>query len=116
MDEEECSVRGLFFIAAQFNAKGKLISAKMYRNVYLFGLMGVIPEALFFLIPEPMNLLQSAGIVKAINIPGVAFSVMYLNLKTRPEELKPSKFMTVLTLLLPYSLYSSPAFIYEESL
>lgn len=109
--------QGSVFIAGQFNAKGKLMSAKMYRNFYLFGVMGVIPIALFFIIPEPMTLLQAAGIIEAIHIPFVALSVMYLNLRTLPDELRPSRPVTVLTFIAAlFFIFFAGFYIYEEFL
>lgn len=109
--------QGSVFIARQFNAKGMLMSEKMYRNIYLFGLMGAIPIALFFIVPEPMTLLQSAGIVEAIHIPVVALSVLYLNWKTLPEELKPSKIITILTFIAAlFFVFFAGFYIFEEYL
>ena len=109
--------QGSLFIAGQFNAKGRLMSAKMYRNFYLFGLMGAIPIALFFIIPEPMTLLQLAGIVEAIHIPFVALSVMYLNLRTLPAELRPSGTVTALTFIAAlFFVFFAGFYIYEEFL
>jgi hypothetical protein len=109
--------QGSVFIAGQFNAKGKLMSAKMYRKFYIFGLMGAIPAALFFIIPEPMTLLQLAGIVEAIHIPFVALSVMYLNLRTLPEGLRPSGFVTFLTFIAAlFFIFFAGFYIYERFL
>jgi Mn2+/Fe2+ NRAMP family transporter len=109
--------QGSVFIAGQFNAKGKLMSAKMYRNFYLFGLMGAIPIALFFIVPEPMTLLQVAGIIEAIHIPFVALSVMYLNLRTLPEQLRPSRFVTALTFIAAlFFIFFAAFYIYERFL
>jgi len=95
--------QGSIFIARQFKLGGRATSLRFYRYLYIIGLMGVLPAILFFIIPEPVQFLIVGGIVEAIHIPVVAFSVLYLNWRTLPQELKPSK--TVILLMLAAALF-----------
>lgn len=89
--------QGSIMIARQFKSTGRFISMRFYRYIYLFGLMGILPAIFFIIRPAPVEFLIIAGIIEAIHIPVVAFSVLYLNWRTLPIEFKPSKLVMVLT-------------------
>ncbi len=89
--------RGTIMILSQFKSTGKYLSMRFYRYLYLIGLMGIIPIIFIILRPRPVEFLIIGGIIEAIHIPVVAFSVLYLNWKTLPHDFRPSKIVTILT-------------------
>lgn len=89
--------QGSIFILRQFKSSGKYLSMRFYRYLYLIGLMGILPIIFIILRPEPVEFLIIAGIIEAVHIPVVAFSVLYLNWKTLPSDFKPSKLVIGLT-------------------
>jgi len=89
--------QGSIMIVRQFKSTGRYISMRFYRYLYLFGLMGILPIIFIIIRPEPVEFLIIAGIIEAIHIPVVAFSVLYLNWKTLPDDFKPSKLVITLT-------------------
>jgi Mn2+/Fe2+ NRAMP family transporter len=89
--------QGSIFILRQFKSSGKYLSMRFYRYLYLIGLMGILPVIFIILRPEPIEFLIIAGIIEAVHIPVVAFSVLYLNWRTLPADFKPSKPVIILT-------------------
>jgi len=89
--------QGSIMILRQFKSTGRYVSMRFYRYLYLFGLMGILPVIFILIRPRPVEFLIIAGIIEAIHIPVVAFSVLYLNWRTLPVEFKPSKLVIILT-------------------
>jgi Mn2+/Fe2+ NRAMP family transporter len=89
--------QGSIMIVRQFKSTGRYVSMRFYRYLYLLGLMGVLPAIFIVIRPEPVTFLIIAGIIEAIHIPVVAFSVLYLNWRTLPVDFKPSKLVMLLT-------------------
>ncbi|MGB9938083.1 MAG: Nramp family divalent metal transporter [Methanobacterium sp.] len=109
--------QGSIMILSQFKSTGKYLSMRFYRYLYLFGLMGILPIIFIIIRPEPVEFLIIAGIIEAIHIPVVAFSVLYLNWKTLPFDFRPSKLVTILTAAVGLFFMSFAAYyIYIELL
>lgn len=89
--------QGSIMIVRQFKSTGRFISMRFYRYIYLFGLMGILPAIFFIIRPAPVEFLIIAGIIESIHIPVVAFSVLYLNWRTLPDDFKPSWPIMLLT-------------------
>jgi len=90
---------GSVMVARQLNAGGKLASTGFYRYLYVIGLMGLVPTFFVLVKPEPLIFLVLSGTIEAIHIPFVTMAILYVNVKTLPDGLKPSPLMIILTLL-----------------
>lgn len=86
---------GSLFIKEQTAPRSKL-GTQFFRNLYLLGLMGVLPAVLFALNPQPVTFLIIAGIIEVVHTPIVAFFTLRLNRRTLPPELRPSVITNVL--------------------
>ena len=89
---------GLSTMLHQFVPVTRGPSDRTLRLLLLFGLMGAIPAVAIVVRPEPVEFLILAGSIEAVQIPFVAAAALYLNIKTLPEALRPSR-ATVATMV-----------------
>jgi Mn2+/Fe2+ NRAMP family transporter len=61
------------------------------RKWILWTLLAAAPLIVYLFAGEPIGLLQAAGIIEAFHIPIIAGLTLYMNVKTLPNGLKPSK-------------------------
>uniref|UniRef100_A0ACD5H254 Divalent metal cation transporter n=1 Tax=Desertifilum tharense IPPAS B-1220 TaxID=1781255 RepID=A0ACD5H254_9CYAN len=59
------------------------------KNIYVVITVTLLPLIVFFLVRDPVDILEVGGIVAAAHQPVVAFLTLYLNQTKLPEELKP---------------------------
>ena len=62
-------------------------------------LLAAIPLIVYLFVGEPIGLLQAAGIIEAIHIPIIAGLTLYMNVKTLPHGLRPSKTIVAMNIL-----------------
>ncbi|MCD8489363.1 MAG: Nramp family divalent metal transporter [Desertifilum sp.] len=83
--------------------KGWLMSAlgdrDRLKNIYVVITVTLLPLIVFFLVRDPVDILEVGGIVAAAHQPVVAFLTLYLNQTKLPEELKPGWFSSTLMVL-----------------
>lgn len=109
--------QGSIFIARRFVSSGHLLSMRFYRFLYLFGLMGILPAIFIIIRPEPVTFLIVAGIIEAIQIPIVAFAILYLNRRTLPQNLAPSTLTVGLVVIAAlFFTFFAGYYIYAELL
>lgn len=79
--------------------KSKWLDEKRLTRIFVIGLLTVIPIIVYLIMGEPVGLLKIAGAIEAGHIPIVVALVLYLNSKSLPGELKPSRLTFVITSL-----------------
>lgn len=75
------------------------ISEERLRGAFVIVLLTVFPVALYLALGEPVTLLKVAGGIEAAHIPVVAGLTLYLGARELPQELRPSKAVTLTTAL-----------------
>jgi Mn2+/Fe2+ NRAMP family transporter len=95
---------GSMFISRQLMPGLRVASESLYKYFYVLVLMGLIPAILFFILPEPVTFLALSGSIEAVQIPLVTLSILYLNARTLPQELRPSR-LTVLLMALAAAFF-----------
>jgi Mn2+/Fe2+ NRAMP family transporter len=75
----------------------KWLNEKVLRKIIVIGLVTVCPLILYFIMGEPVRLLQIAGAIEASHIPVVVVLVLYLNRKQLSKELQPSTLTFIFT-------------------
>lgn len=66
-------------------------------RLYLVVLLTVLPVLLYLVVGEPVGLLQIAGGIEAIQIPLVAFLMLFINRRLLPQRLRPNLVATAFT-------------------
>ena len=80
-----------------FNIRGRWTNESFLRKAYIVGWLTIVPIILYWFVGEPVGLLQVAGIIEAVHIPIIAWLTLYINHRLLPRDLRPSKFMLVVT-------------------
>jgi Mn2+/Fe2+ NRAMP family transporter len=83
---------GTNIILQPFNLHNRWTNEGFLRKAYIVGLLTVIPIAVYWIVGEPVGLLQITGIIEAAHIPFIAWLTLYLNYRGLPKGLRPSKF------------------------
>lgn len=94
----------LFSNGTNILISGKDVNKKWKDEAYLrkrilWVLLAAIPMAVYLFAGEPIVLLQAAGIIEAIHIPIIAGLTLYINIKTLPVGLKPSKISVTINII-----------------
>ena len=71
--------------------KSGLITEKKLRRFFVLIVVTLLPILLYLWLGEPVELLKIAGAIEACHIPFVVVLILYLNHKSLPAGLKPSK-------------------------
>jgi Mn2+/Fe2+ NRAMP family transporter len=79
--------------------KAKWATEKNLQRIYVIVLVTIAPIVLYLILGEPIRLLKIAGAIEACHIPLVVTLVLFLNHKELPEELRPSRFSFLLTVI-----------------
>ena len=88
---------GTNIVLKPFNIRGRWINESFLRKAYIVGWLTIVPIILYWFVGEPVGLLQVAGIIEAVHIPIIAWLTLYINHRLLPRDLRPSKFMLVVT-------------------
>jgi len=80
-------------------AKGRWTNEKFLQRIFVIVLVTILPIILYLVIGNPVQLLKLAGAIEAAHIPVVTGLVLYLNKKSLPKELQPSKIVFSITAL-----------------
>ncbi|MBE9170607.1 Nramp family divalent metal transporter [Pleurocapsales cyanobacterium LEGE 06147] len=81
------------------------------KNIYVIVTVTILPLLVFFLVREPVDILEVGGIVAAAHQPVVAFLTLYLNKTKLPEELQPG-WMAFTVMLLSGLFFTVVAVLY----
>ena len=90
---------GTGILARGLGVQGRLADDGFLRRVYLVVVLAVLPVAVFLLFGNPVFLLQLAGGIEAAHLPVLAGLTLYVNHRTLPKDLRPSKLVFALTIL-----------------
>lgn len=105
---------GTKIIIAPWKKSPSKLNDKKLQRIYLVTVLGILPMVLYWMVGEPVGLLKLAGIIEGLQIPLLAGLVLYLNLKTLPEGLKPSWFSIAGTALAGFFFLGFAAvYLYE---
>ncbi len=72
---------------------------KKLRKPVLWILLTIMPLIVFLFAGEPVGLLQAAGIIEAVHIPVITGLTLYMNIKTLPPALRPSRGVIIVNVL-----------------
>jgi Mn2+/Fe2+ NRAMP family transporter len=75
------------------------LTENFLQHFFIIVLVTIGPIAVYLLIGEPVQLLKIAGAIEVFDIPVLVVLILYLNYKTLPKRLKPSKFAFAMTAL-----------------
>jgi len=70
---------------------------KTLKNIYLWGLLAILPILIYLFFGNPVTLLKWAGAIEAAQIPVLAGFTLYLNHRL-PKSLRPSRTATLATM------------------
>lgn len=90
---------GAGIIARGLGRGGRWTDEEFLRKAFLVVVLAVIPVAVFLFFGNPVALLQLAGAIEAAHLPILAGLTLYVNYRTLPAELRPSRVTTGLTVL-----------------
>jgi Mn2+/Fe2+ NRAMP family transporter len=68
------------------------VTEKLIRRVVVVVLVTILPIVMYLFIGEPVQLLKIGGAIEVFDIPVLVALVIYLNYKTLPASLRPSRF------------------------
>jgi Mn2+/Fe2+ NRAMP family transporter len=88
---------GTSILAADKTANKKWNDARFLKKVVVIFVLGILPIAIYLTAGEPVGLLKLAGVIEAAHIPVVTALILYLNKKSLPKGLQPSKLSFALT-------------------
>lgn len=74
-----------------FGLRGRWVDDDFLRNAYIVVVLAVLPVAVFLIFGNPVVLLQIAGAIEAAHLPVLAGLTLYVNHRTLPQELRPSR-------------------------
>ncbi|CUH37951.1 manganese transport protein MntH [Jannaschia seosinensis] len=77
---------------------GILGDRERLKNAYALIATAILPLILFFIVQRPVDILSVAGIVAAAHTPVIVFLTLYLNRRTLPADLRPSRTVFVLAI------------------
>jgi hypothetical protein len=75
------------------------LTEKFLQRFFVIVLVTIAPIVVYLWIGEPVALLKIAGAIEAFDIPILVILILYLNRKSLPNSLKPSKFTFGMTAL-----------------
>jgi Mn2+/Fe2+ NRAMP family transporter len=75
------------------------LTEKFIRRIVVIVLVTVLPIVMYLLVGEPVQLLKIGGAIEVFDIPVLVGLVIYLNYKTLPMSLRPSKFALGMTVV-----------------
>lgn len=90
---------GTRLLLKPLGASGKWVKESFLNNMFILGLVTILPIALYLWMGEPVQLLKIAGAIEAAHIPVLAILILFLNHKKLPPELRPSLVTTIFTAL-----------------
>ncbi|CAA9430112.1 MAG: hypothetical protein AVDCRST_MAG74-3637 [uncultured Pyrinomonadaceae bacterium] len=90
---------GTRILSEGFGLKGKWTNEKFLKKAFAVVLVTLLPIALYLIFGEPVALLKIAGVIEAAHIPVVTGLMLYLNHRTLPEDLRPSRISFAVTAL-----------------
>lgn len=90
---------GTAIIGRGLGLRGRWADEGLLRKAFLVVVLAVIPVAVFLLFGNPVALLQLAGGIEAAHLPVLAGLTLYVNYRTLPADLRPSRVTTAFTVL-----------------
>lgn len=90
---------GSAILASKAKLNERWIDRKFLKRFFVIVVLGIFPMVMYVLAGEPVGLLKLAGVIEAMHIPVVAALILYLNRKSLPDSLQPSRFTFYATVL-----------------
>ena len=88
---------GSLYLLPVKSKRRKWMNEKFLKRLFIITLVTILPIIIYVLIGNPLQLLKIAGAIEAAHIPVVTGLVLYLNFKTLPKELQPSRVVFFIT-------------------
>jgi hypothetical protein len=90
---------GTQIILQGFRVRGRWVNEKFLHKFYIVVLLALLPIAVYLFFGQPVGLLQTAGAIEAAHIPIVTGLTLYLNHQLLPQDLRPSTFNFIATVV-----------------
>ena len=71
-----------------------MLNKRWLRVFYAILLGALVPIVVFFLVRDPVEILDVAGTIAAVHTPIVVFLTLHLNRTRLPKEVRPGLFIT----------------------
>jgi hypothetical protein len=75
------------------------LTEKLIRRLVVVVLVTILPIVMYLFVGEPVQLLKIGGAIEVFDIPILVALVIYLNYRTLPTSLHPSKFAVGMTVV-----------------